>query len=158
MNPQLIFKISICLLASYFAYSSHSARFFESSILGYEPNTLYNLARILFPIPLSFFGAWISITTLTNLFNVNTKQKSQNIRSIGEMVNISYSDTRINGKPLFKITISYDDHLKVFDNIESNINFNLKNGDPSIVYYEEGYPDNAYFDLKESIKYNSTVS
>ena len=68
-------KVLTCITLSYAAYETHSSRFFESSVLGYEPNTLFNLVRILFPVPLTFFGSWMVITILVDLFVSNKRQK-----------------------------------------------------------------------------------
>lgn len=151
MNLNTLIKVILGILAAYMAYSSHSAKFFESTVLGYEPNTAYNLIRILFPIPLSFWGAWVSTSVLMDLYQSNNKNRNYKIKVLGVIQNIAYSDTRINKKPLFKATLKYSDHIKVFDHIPSDLNIKFNEGDEMVIYHDENNLDNAFLDYKESI-------
>lgn len=149
-------KIVACIALSYAAYQTHSSRFFESTVLGYEPNTLFNLVRILFPVPLTFFGSWMAITVLMGLFISNKRQKSQNMKVIGVINNIAYSDTRINNKPMFKVTVTYGKHLKTFDHMNSDIQLNFSEGDEVVIFYQEKNIANAFLDIECSIEHKNS--
>ncbi len=160
MNSKYItpLKIIVCIAFSYVAYDTHSSRFFESNVLGYEPNTLFNLIRILFPVPLTFFGSWMTITVLVDLFISNKRQKCQNTKAIGIISDISYSDSRINNKPMFKVTVIYRKHVKTFDHINSNVQVKLNEGDEVVIYYDENNIDNSFLDVDSSIEHKSSHS
>ncbi len=154
MNSKYIapLKISICLAFSYLAYDTQSSRFFESTVLGYEPNTVFNLIRILFPVPLTFFGSWVTVTVLMDLFIFNKKSKKQNIQTRGVINDISHSDTRINNKPLFNLTVTYNEHVRMFDNFSSDMQFKFNEGDEVIIHYDGNNMNNAYLDTNQSIE------
>ncbi len=140
------------------AFETHSSRFFETTVLGYEPNTVLNLVRILFPLPLTFFVAWVTITMLMNIFISNKRQKNQNIKIKGIINDISYSDARINNKPMFKVIVTYNKHVRTFDHINSNVQLKLNEGDEVIIYYEENNINNAFLDIDSSLDLKTSHS
>lgn len=126
--------------------------FYQPYILGYEPNTFYNLVRILFPIPLSMFAFWVSYTKVFELFVATRETKEHTNSTLGKILDIKYSDTRIGNKPLFKVTVEYDEFKKEFDYINENIQHHFKIGDPILVRYNSMDRNDASIDISGTLK------
>lgn len=94
------------------------------------------------------------INTLFGLKEGNLKTANQTERTIGEITSIEYSGYRINNSPMFKATIAYNKISKTYDAINEKIQFNLKIGDQTAIYYNPKNIEDSYFDLDESIELN----
>lgn len=59
----------------------------------------------------------------------------------GTVISISYSDTRMNNKPLVNIEVEYLDQRVLFKNLPGDYGFEFKNGDTIPVKYKKGSPN-----------------
>ena len=148
--------IGVISVAIFTIYTLNLTRYFqEPYILGYEPNSVYNLIRILFPIPLAMFGFWVSYTKVFE-FLISIKNTSVHVNStLGKILDIKYSNTRIGNRPLFKVTVEYEGLKKEFDYINEDIQHHFKIGDPILVRYNSINKNDASIDMKGTLKENT---
>ena len=148
--------IGVISVAIFTIYTLNLTRYFqEPYILGYEPNSVYNLIRILFPIPLAMFGFWVSYTKVFE-FLISIKNTSVHVNStLGKILDIKYSNTRIGNRPLFKVTVEYEGLKKEFDYINEDIQHHFKIGDPILVRYNSINKNDASIDMKGTLKDNT---
>ena len=148
--------LGVISVAIFTIYTLNLTRYFqEPYILGYEPNSVYNLIRILFPIPLAMFGFWVSYTKVFE-FLISIKNTSGHVNStLGKILDIKYSNTRIGNRPLFKVTVAYEGLKKEFDYINEDIQHHFKIGDPILVRYNSINKNDASIDMKGTFKENT---
>ena len=156
MNLQSSRILGVIAVAIFTIYTLNLTRYFqEPYILGYEPNTIYNFIRILFPVPLAMFGFWVSYTKIFE-FLIPIKKTNDHISStMGKILDIKYSNTRIGNRPLFKVTVACEGLKKEFDYINEDIQHHFKIGDPILVRYNSINKNDASIDMKGTLKDNT---
>ena len=103
---------------------------------------------------LAFISPYICINTLWGLKEATIKTKSQTAKSIGSITSIEYSGYRVNNKPRFKVSVTYEGVSKSFDALSEKIQFHFNIGDESIIYYNPENLKDAFFDMEASITHN----
>lgn len=148
--------IGVIAVAIFTIYTLNLTRYFQQPyILGYETNTIYNLIRILFPVPLAMFGFWVSYTKVFE-FLISIKNTSDHVNStLGKILDIKYSNTRVGNRPLYKVTVEYEGLMKEFDYINEDIQHHFKIGDPILVRYNSINKNDASIDMKGTFKENT---
>jgi len=148
-----IIKLVITILGIYLGYKTATAPFIHTM----QP-TFEGYSRLALPPILSGIGAYLSITTIINVFVGTHKSSKQTQRSIGTIINIAYSSFRINNEPRFRVTVKYQGYSKIFDPISSTIQLNFSAGDSVVIFYDPEKIDSAYLDINESIKHINKAS
>lgn len=106
---------------------------------------------------LAFISPYICINTLWGLKEAVIKTKSQTAKSIGSITSIEYSGYKVNNKPRFKVSVTYEGVSKSFDTLSGKIKFHFKIGDESVIYYNPENIKDAFFDVDKSIEHNSHI-
>ncbi len=104
---------------------------------------------------LAFISPYLGVNTLWGLKEAVIKTKSQSVKSIGSITSIEYSGYRVNNKPRFKVSVTYEGVSKSFDALSEKIQFHFKIGDESVIYYNPENIEDAFFDVDESIIHKS---
>jgi len=101
-----------------------------------------------FVIPFFVYSMYSTFSTLSG----NEKNEvTQTILAKGEILDINYSNLRINNKPRFKVLVKYLNHKKEFDSIDGKINIDFRKGENIFIWVNPNDLNDSYLDLDKSI-------
>lgn len=97
------------------------------------------------------FAAYSVISTFTTLSGNEKNEATQTILVIGEILDINYSNVRINNKPRFKVLTKFMDFEKEFDPIDGKVNIDFRKGENIFIWVNPNDLNDSYLDLDKSI-------
>jgi hypothetical protein len=102
----------------------------------------------LFAIPFVVYSMYSTFSTLSG----NEKNDvTQTTLVIGEILDINYSNIRINNKPRFKVSTKFMNFEKEFDPIDGKVNIDFRKGENIFIWVNPNDLNDSYLDLDKSI-------